>query len=150
MESSQPHFQKPGWFTRKVVDPLAASLVRRGISLAGMRGLEVRGRKSGEWRRTSVNPLDLNGERYLVAPRGNSHWVRNLRAMGEGRLVLGRRREDFRASELPDAEKPPVLRAYLGEWGWEVGNFFGGVGADASDEELLRIAPDHPVFRIST
>lgn len=149
MEAQQPRFQEPGWFTRNLVDPLAAGLTKLGISLAGMRGLEVRGRNSGEWRRTSVNPLDLDGERYLVAPRGNSHWVRNLRASGEGRLVLGRRREVFRATELADAEKAHVLRAYLEKWAWEVGAFFSGVGPKSTDEELLAIAPDHPVFRIS-
>jgi len=142
-------FQEPGWFTKHLVDPLAAGLTKLGISLAGMRGLEVPGRKSGEWRRTSVNPLDLDGERYLVAPRGNSHWVRNLRAGGQGRLVLGRRREGFSATELPHAEKAPILRAYLERWAWEVGAFFDGVGPDSTDEELLAIAPDHPVFRIS-
>jgi deazaflavin-dependent oxidoreductase (nitroreductase family) len=111
--------------------------------------LEVRGRKSGEWRRTPVNPLELGGERYLVAPRGNAQWVRNMRVANGGRLVLGRRVEEFTAVEVADGEKAPVLRAYLEKWKWEVGAFFGGVGPDAPDEELLRIAPDHPVFRIT-
>jgi hypothetical protein len=52
------------------------------------------------------------------------------------------------AIELPDAEKTPLLRAYLKRWKWEVGVFFGGVGADSTDEELAGIAPDHPIFRI--
>jgi deazaflavin-dependent oxidoreductase (nitroreductase family) len=141
-------FQRPGWFTAHVFNPLVAGLSRIGLGLAGSRVLEVRGRKSGEWRRTPVNPLDHGGERYLVAPRGNTQWVRNLRASGRGRLV-GRRTEEFEASELPDAEKPELLRAYLERWKWEVGAFFGGVGPDAPDEDLRRIAPDHPVFRIS-
>jgi hypothetical protein len=75
--------------------------------------------------------------------------VRNLRASGGGKLFVGRRSEDFTAVELGDAEKPPLLRAYLKKWKWEVGQFFGGVGPDAPEEELLRIAPDHPVFRLS-
>jgi deazaflavin-dependent oxidoreductase (nitroreductase family) len=112
--------------------------------------LEVRGRKTGQPRRTPINPLTLEGTRYLVAPRGHTQWVRNLRAQGEGRLLVGRRAERFTAVELPnDDDKVPILRAYLERWKWEVGAFFGGVGPDASDEELLRIAPDHPVFRIS-
>ncbi len=111
--------------------------------------LEVRGRKSGEWRRTPVNLLAYEGERYLVAPRGKTQWVRNLRVSGKGRLVIGRRVEDFSATELPDAERPPLLRAYLRRWKWEVGAFFGGVGPDAPEEELRRIASEHPVFRIS-
>jgi deazaflavin-dependent oxidoreductase (nitroreductase family) len=145
----EAHFQEPGWFTRNVFNRAVALLTRLGISVAGSRVLEVRGRKSGEWRRTPVNLLDFEGARYLVAPRGNTQWVRNMRARGEGRLVLGRRVEEFRATELADAEKPELLRAYLSKWKWEVGAFFGGVGPDASEGELLRIAPDHPVFRIS-
>jgi deazaflavin-dependent oxidoreductase (nitroreductase family) len=142
-------FAKPGWFTKNVFNRAVAGLTRAGISVAGSRILEVRGRKSGEWRRTPVNPLSFEGKRYLVAPRGHTQWVRNMRARGEGRLVLGRRTEDIRATELGDEEKPELLRAYLRKWRWEVGAFFEGVGPDAPEEDLLRIAPDHPVFRIS-
>jgi len=74
--------------------------------------------------------------------------VRNLRVAGEGELRVGRQVERFKATELADDEKPPILRAYLKKWKVEVGAFFGGVGPDAPDEELHRIAPGHPVFRI--
>ena len=141
-------FQRPGWFTRHVFNPLVALLTRLGISVYGSRVLEVRGRKSGEPRRTPVNVLTLGDVRYLVAPRGNTQWVRNLRASGTGRLLVGRRGEDFAATEVPDEAKPPILRAYLERWKWEVGQFFDGVSADSPTEELQRIAPDHPVFRI--
>jgi deazaflavin-dependent oxidoreductase (nitroreductase family) len=141
-------YQRAGWFTKNVSNRIVAGVTRLGVSVAGSRMLEVRGRKSGEWRRTPVNLLTFEGDGYLVAPRGHTQWVRNLRASGEGRLVVGRRTEAFTASELPDEEKPPLLRAYLERWKWEVGQFFEGVGADSSDEELRRIAPDHPVFRI--
>lgn len=142
-------FQEPGWFTKHVFNPLVAALTRLGISLAGSRVLEVKGRKSGEWRQTPVNPLSFEGDRYLVAPRGNTQWVRNLRVSGEGRLVGARKVENFTATELPDAQKPPLLRAYLKKWKWEVGAFFDGVGPDAAESELQQIAPDHPVFRIA-
>jgi hypothetical protein len=78
-----------------------------------------------------------------------TQWARNLRAANEGTLVLGRHRERFRAEELTDPEKPEVLRAYLRRWKMEVGVFFGGVDSNSADEDLLRIAPDHPVFRIT-
>jgi deazaflavin-dependent oxidoreductase (nitroreductase family) len=149
MDARQPRFQEPDWFTKHVFNPLVAGLTRLGVPLAGSRVLEVRGRKSGEWRKTPVNPLDFDGERFLVAPRGHAQWVRNMRASGGGRLVVGRRVEEFGATEVADAEKAPVLRAYLDKWAWEVGAFFGGVGPESTDEELLAIAPDHPVFRIS-
>jgi deazaflavin-dependent oxidoreductase (nitroreductase family) len=125
-----------------------AALTRLGVSVAGSRVLEVRGRKTGQPRRTPVNPLTLEGTRYLVAPRGRTQWVRNLRAQGDGRLLLGRRAEHFTAVELADHDKPPILRAYLERWKWEVGVFFEGVGPDSGDDELRRIAPDHPIFRI--
>ena len=92
--------------------------------------------------------VDGRRSQYLVAPRGHTQWVRNLRAAGEGRLLLGRKHEPFPASEIADADKEPILRAYLRRWKWEVGVFFGGVDADSSSEELRRIAPDHPIFRI--
>ncbi len=141
-------YQRPGWVTTNVFNRIVAALTRAGISVWGSRVLEVRGRRSGEPRRNPVNPLTVNGVRYLVSPRGHGQWVRNMRAAGEGRLLLGRRAERFTATELSDDEKPPLLRAYLERWKWETGVFFGGVGPDSPDEDLRRIAPDHPVFRI--
>jgi deazaflavin-dependent oxidoreductase (nitroreductase family) len=148
--SSTAHFarKRPGWFTSHVFNPLVAGLTRLGISMFGSRVLEVKGRKSGEPRRTPVNLLSFEGERYLVAPRGNTQWARNLRVSGEGRLLVGSRSEQFTAVELSDEEKPPVLRAYLKRWKFEVGAFFDGVGPDSSAQELLGEAPKHPVFRL--
>jgi deazaflavin-dependent oxidoreductase (nitroreductase family) len=143
-------YLRPGWFTKQVFNRIVARLTRLGLSVAGSRVLEVPGRKTGEPRRTPVNPIEIDGERYLVAPRGNTQWVRNLRASGAGRLLVGRRREPFTAIEVADAEKPPILRAYLKRWKWEVGAFFEGVGADSPEGEIERIAPRHPIFRIMT
>jgi deazaflavin-dependent oxidoreductase (nitroreductase family) len=124
-------------------------LTRHGVSLWGSRVLAVRGRTSGEWRTVPVNLLTHEGERYLVAPRGHTQWVRNLRAAGgAGELRLGKRVEQFVADELPDEAKPAVLRSYLKRWKFEVGVFFDGVDASASDETLLRIAPGYPVFKL--
>ena len=121
----------------------------RGLSIWGSRVLAVRGRRSGEWRTVPVNLLTHDGARYLVAPRGHTQWVRNLRAAGgTGELRLGRRTEVFVADELADADKPEILRAYLRRWKFEVGVFFDGVDHTASDETLLAIAPGYPVFRL--
>ena len=145
------HFQEPDWFTRNVFNRMVAALTRAGVSVWGSRVLEIRGRKTGVVRRTPVNLLAVDGVRYLVAPRGHTQWVRNLRAVGGGALVLGRRRERFTASEITATdEKVEILRAYLRRWRWETGQFFGGVGADAPADELGQIAPNHPVFRIET
>ena len=146
---TETRYVQPGWFTRHVFNRSIRRLTRMGLSVAGSRELRVRGRKSGEWRTTPVNLLTLDGERYLVAPRGTTQWVRNLRASGDGELRVGRRTEAFRAAELADVEKTPVLREYLRRWGWEVGAFFEGVDKNATDADLERIAPDFPVFRIA-
>ena len=128
---------------------VVARLTRAGISVMGSRVLYVRGRTSGQWRTTPVNLLRFDGSSYLVAPRGHTQWVRNMRVAGGGELHVGRRVEKFTATELPDADKPEVLRAYLRRWKVEVGVFFDGVGPDATDEQLLAIAPGYPVFRLS-
>ena len=83
-----------------------------------------------------------------MAPRGETQWVRNLRASGEGRLLLGRRSEPFTAVEVGDEDKAAVLRAYLKRWKAEVGVFFDGVGPDSSEPEMLAAAAKHPVFRL--
>jgi deazaflavin-dependent oxidoreductase (nitroreductase family) len=144
------HYQQPGWFTTHVFNQVVAVLTRSGLSVWGSRVLEVRGRTSGELRRTPVNLLSHGGQRYLVAPRGETQWVRNLRVAGDGDLLLGRRRQHFTAAELSDGDKREVLRAYLKRWKAEVGVFFDGVDAASPDAELDRIAPRHPVFRITT
>src|SRR5690349_11195551 len=140
------HYIKPDWFTAHVFNPTVAALTRAGISVWGSRVLRVRGRKSGEWRSSPVNLLSYEGKRYLVAPRGLTQWVRNMREAGEGELLVGRRVERFRAHEVSDDKKVAILRAYLKRWKFEVGMFFGGVGPDSPDSELRRIAPDHPIF----
>jgi len=145
-----PHYQKPGWFTRHVFNPAVGGLTGLGISVWGSRVLEVPGRKSGEPRRTPVNLLTFQDQHYLVAPRGEGQWVRNVRA-NEGRfdLLVGKRRTHWTGRELADADKLDVLRAYLERWKAEVGVFFDGVGPDSSEDELRRIAPRHPVFALT-
>jgi deazaflavin-dependent oxidoreductase (nitroreductase family) len=148
--ATTPHYNQPDWFTRHIFNPTVATATRLGLSVRGSRVLETRGRSSGLPRRTPVNLLVYQGEQYLVAPRGETQWVRNARAAG-GRmtLILGRRRTDVVGTELPDDEKVGVLRAYLTKWKSEVGRFFEGVGPESSDDEVRAIAARHPVFRIT-
>lgn len=129
---------------------LVAKLTRMGFSVWGSRVLTVVGRKSGEPRSVPVNLLTVDGVRYLVAPRGETQWVRNLRAAGQGTLRVGKRVEEFTFRELGDDEKAGILRAYLKRWKFEVGVFFDGVDAKASDEKLREIAHGYPIFEIFT
>jgi len=148
--SGAPRYLEPGWATQHVFNPMVQWLTRRGLSIKGSRELRVRGRSTGEWRKVPVNLLVLDTGEYLVAPRGQTQWVRNLRAAGSGELRVGRRIETFDATEVADDDKVDVLRAYLARWRSEVGVFFDGVGPDASDEQLRDIAPGYPVFAIES
>jgi deazaflavin-dependent oxidoreductase (nitroreductase family) len=141
-------YLRPDWFTRTILNPLVAWFTARGLSVYGSRVLAVRGRKSGEWRTNPVNLLEFEGQRYLVAPRGVTDWVKNIRASGTGELRLGSRSETILVVEIPDAEKVPILRAYLRKWSWETSAFFEGVGGDATEADLRRISPNHPIFQI--
>lgn len=152
MSASEIRYVMPKtWFGRATgafFNSSVAWLTEHGLSVRGSRVLYVRGRSTGQWRSTPVNLLTHGGHRYLVAPRGQTQWVRNLRVAGRGKLRVGRRVEEFTAIELPDERKPEILRAYLALWKFEVGMFFEGVDAQATDAELLRIAPGYPVFLI--
>jgi deazaflavin-dependent oxidoreductase (nitroreductase family) len=141
-------YVRPDWFTTHVFNRLVAGLTRIGISVLGSRILAVRGRKTGQWRTTPVNLLTHEGSRYLVAPRGVTQWVRNVRAGCDTELRIGPRREPVALAELTEEEKLPVLRAYLRRWKVEIGAFFQGVGPDAPEAELRRIAPGYPAFRV--
>jgi deazaflavin-dependent oxidoreductase (nitroreductase family) len=147
MTMAERRYVRLSWFDQ-LFNGVARALTGFGVSLYGSRNLAVRGRKSGEWRVVPVNLLVCDGVRYLVAPRGEAHWVRNLRAARGGELRLGRRSEPFRAVEVGDADKPPILRAYLERWRFEVDRFFEGLSASPSDDDLRRIAGRYPVFRI--
>jgi deazaflavin-dependent oxidoreductase (nitroreductase family) len=148
MNATEARYIKPKSATN-FFNETVARLTRMGLSVYGSRVLAVRGRKSGEWRTTPVNPLSLDGTRYLVAPRGNTQWVRNLRVTGAGELRLGRKAEPFTATEIADDDKPAILRAYLKRWKFEVGVFFDGVDAKAPEEKLREIAPGYPIFRVA-
>jgi hypothetical protein len=144
------HYKRPDWFTRNVMNKLMSGLTRLGVSVRGSRVLEHRGRASGKLHHTPVNLLTINGTQYLVAPRGETQWVRNVRnADGHLVLILGRRRQISTATEVPPSEAIPVLRAYLRKWKFETGMFFDGVTPDSTDAEWAEAAPRHPVFAIS-
>jgi deazaflavin-dependent oxidoreductase (nitroreductase family) len=148
--ASTVRYLEPDVFTRRVFNPLVSRLTSWGLSVRGSRILAVTGRTSGQVRTTVVNPLTVDGSRYLVAPRGTTQWVRNLRAAGNGTLRVGRRTDRFDAVELADADKTSIIRAYLKEWAWETGRFFEGLSAKSSDDEVRRAAAGFPVFRIES
>ena len=126
---------------------MIAVLTRAGISVWGSRELRVRGRKSGEWRAVPVNLLTYEGNRYLVAPRGETQWVRNARVTGQVWLKRGRSRQQFRLRELEDRDKPDVLREYLSRYKLAVRRYFP-IPPDARLEAFSDIAGQYPVFEL--
>ena len=139
--TDHPRYLRPGWFTQHVVNRFLGRLARAGVGLKGMRQLAVPRRTSGGWQTLPVNLLEVEGRRYLVAPRGETQWVRNIRVSGGGELRLGRRVEAIRVAELDDGAKPVVLREYLRRWRSEVKVFFDNLDANAPEERLREIAP---------
>jgi len=143
------HYKRPDWFTRNVMNRLMNGLTRLGVSVRGSRVLEHRGRTTGKLHHTPVNLLTIEGTRYLVAPRGETQWVRNVRhAGGHLVLILGRRRQLCTATEIPVSDSVPILRDYLRRWKFETGMFFDGVSPDSTDAEWAAVASRHPVFAL--
>jgi hypothetical protein len=145
-----PHYKRPDWFTRNILNSVLNGLTRIGVSVWGSRVLEHRGRTSGTLHHTPVNLLTIEGADYLVSPRGETQWVRNVRhAGGHLVLILGRRRQPRTATEIPVADSVPILRAYLRRWKFETGMFFDGVTVDSTDAQWAAVASRHPVFELS-
>ncbi len=119
------------------------------IGLAGARTLTVVGRVSGTPQAIAVNPLVIDGRTYLISPRGNSHWSRNLRAAGTCQISRGRQEQRFDAVEVADEAKIDLLRPYLKRWGWQVANYLPTkVSHTSTDAELAAVAPDVPIFEL--
>ena len=141
------HYNKPGWATKHVMNPAIELATKMGLSMRGSRVLAVQGRKSGKWYTTPVNPLAFEGERYLVAPRGETGWVKNIRVSKTGILRLGRKSEPIAVEEVADEQKLPILREYLKHWAMETASMFG-LPKEPTDEQIAAIVSRHPVFRI--
>jgi deazaflavin-dependent oxidoreductase (nitroreductase family) len=124
-------------------------LIGLGIGPSHIHLLEVRGRKSGKIFKTPVDLLQLNGKQYLVAPRGRTQWVRNAEAAGEITLKKGCSRHKFQLRPIADADKAPILKAYLDNFRREVQRYFT-VAAGSAAENFVSIAPNYPAFELLT
>jgi deazaflavin-dependent oxidoreductase (nitroreductase family) len=131
----------------RLVNRVVGVLIRRGVGFSHMRILEVRGRKSGTTQSLPVDLLGLGGRLYLVAPRGNTQWVRNAEVAGEVTLRRGRQSESYRIRALADSEKAPILKAYLDSFRREVQRFFP-VPAGSSVEAFGALAGRYPAFEL--
>ena len=112
-----------------------------------MQLLQVRGRKTGRVYSSPVNLLQVGGKKYLVAPRGQTQWVRNAESAGEIVLKRGSARNKYRLKPIPDSEKPEILKSYLDSYKSEVQQYFP-VPAGSSPATFRDIASNYPVFEL--
>ena len=127
-------YLRPPWFQRKIFNPLA---MRFGIG--GAVTLAVPGRKTGNLLEVPVTPVEIDGTRYIVGPRGEAEWVKNLRANGNrAELRHKGKAEPFTGHEIPVEARPPIIEAYRDKTGRATSGYF----------KQLPDAADHPTFRV--
>jgi hypothetical protein len=146
MNEARVSFKQPSGVER-AFNNFFGMLVGLGLGLSHNYLLQVRGRKSGRIYSTPIDLLVVNGRKYLVAPRGETQWVRNARSTGEVWLKKGRRRDHFRLREILDEQKPELLKAYLDQFQTTAQQYFS-VPAGSRPEAFSAIASQHPVFEL--
>jgi len=144
--SSIPAFRRPT-ATERVFNRVFGFLVGLGFGLKHNYLLQVRGRKSGKLYSTPIDLLELDGRRFLVAPRGRTQWVRNAEAAGEVALKRGSFRQQFQLRAVADADKPPLLKGYLDSFKTTVQRYFP-VPAGSEAQAFVGIAANYPVFEL--
>ncbi|MEW5809807.1 MAG: nitroreductase/quinone reductase family protein [Actinomycetota bacterium] len=133
----------------RAVNTVIRWLAKRGMSFQGSSALRVRGRVSGELREVVINLLTVDGHDYLVSPRGNTQWARNVRAAGTVELGPAGHSRRRGAVEVADDAKPALLRPYIDRWYWQVKGHIGGLTPASTDDELRAVAPTIPIFELS-
>ncbi len=146
MNSSLPAFREPS-SAERIFNRIFGFLVGLGLGFSYNYLLEVRGRKTGKFYSTPINLVELNGKKYLVAPRGRTQWVRNAEAAGEVTLKKGNNRQKFRLHPIASADKAQILKAYLDTFKREVQRYFT-VAAGSPAASFLAVAESYPVFEL--
>ena len=146
MAATLPTFREPT-AVEKLFNRSFGFLVGLGLGPAHIYLLQVRGRKSGKLFSTPVDLLELQGKRYLVAPRGRTQWVRNAEAAGEITLKKGRTSQKFHLRAVQDAEKLQILKAYLDSFKTEVQRYFP-TPAGSPPEQFSAISGSYPAFEL--
>lgn len=146
MTDSRPFYNKPAGLV-KAMNAFVSWLASLGIVPGGTVTIETKGRKSGQTRSNAVTVVEHEGQRYLVAPRGETEWVRNVRAANGEAVLRHGARKPVRLEELPIEQRAPIIKPYLKKTAMATKGEFG-LEPDADISEFERIAPKHPVFRI--
>jgi deazaflavin-dependent oxidoreductase (nitroreductase family) len=144
--TKSPAFRRPT-AAEALFNRVFGFFVGLGIAPAYMQLLEVRGRKTGRLYSSPVNLLQVGGKKYLVAPRGQTQWVRNAESAGEIVLKRGSARNKYRLMPIPDSEKPEILKLYLDSYKSEVQRYFP-VPAGSPPAAFRDIASNYPAFEL--
>jgi deazaflavin-dependent oxidoreductase (nitroreductase family) len=132
----------------KLMNSIIGRLASIGLVPMSTVMLQVTGRRSGQTRSTPVSWIEHEGHRYLVAPRGNTEWVRNVKAAGGEATLKHRKTERIRLEEIPVDHRAPIIKSYLKKTAMVTKREFG-LDPNAPIEQFEKIAPRHPVFRIT-
>lgn len=146
MSPSSPAFRPPTAIER-IFNRVFGFLVGLGLGFNYNYLLQVRGRKSGKIYSTPIDLLELDGKKFLVAPRGLTQWVRNAEAAGEVTLKKGAARKPYALRALSDDEKPEILKAYLDRFRKEVQGYFP-IPAGSPAEAFRELASGYPAFEL--
>lgn len=128
----------PSFLMQHVVNPIARTI--------GVPTLIVRGRISGREISTPVGPFTFEGDRYVIAGRGETQWVRNLRVAGRCEVRIRWHRQPHLVTELRGAEHQLVVAAYLERLGWRA-DFFLAELPNPADHPIFRLEPTGPSVR---
>ncbi len=141
------YFLKPS-LTERIFNRLFGIAIGFGLGLGHNYVVEVRGRKSGRVFSAPIDLLEFEARRYLVAPRGETKWVRNARAAGRVTLRKGHRRTEFAVREVAPAQRPELLKAYLDRFALTVQRYFP-LPRESPASEFASIAERYPVFELT-
>lgn len=123
-------YLKPPWFVRAVFNKIAMA-----TGVGHSETLTVTTRVSKKPQQIPVVVPEVDGIKYLVSTRGESEWVRNIRA--NPRVTLGK--ASYLAAEVPVEQRAPIIAAYRPLAGKVVEGYFRDLPDDA----------DHPVFALT-
>ncbi len=141
-------YRRPTKLTR-TMNRIVSWLASRGLMPSDTITLEVKGRRSGMIRSNVVTWVERDEKRYLVSPRGETEWVRNVRAAGGEAVIRRRERQKVRLEEVPTGQRAPIIKTYLKKTAKATQQHFG-VDPKAEIGEFEGIAGRHPVFRMVT
>jgi hypothetical protein len=124
---------KPSWFFVKIFNRFALA-----TGVVNSEPLTVVKRGSKLPQTIPMTPVDVDGVKYLVSVRGETEWVKNVRAYPHVKLTKSGT-ADYVATEIPVEARKPILAAYKATASEATARLFRQLPEDA----------DHPVFALT-